>query len=131
MKLACLFTIVIGSTACLGRPGYEADLRALEHELSERATVTRVQEWLAQHGPVRRSLDDAQWPDSIRALQPLRVVEAECGGVEIIVRRGDLYAVVVCPPGTRPALAFHEPSMERPGYLGPLGSDAYIVMTER
>jgi hypothetical protein len=112
---------------------YVDDLRALESELTERQSVTRIQEWLALTSPLGyTSIDADKWPECIRELRPIRVHGVEKGnGVVVMMRRGDVYSLVVFPQGRRPAISEHEPSGSRPGYLGAFGPDAYIAMTER
>jgi len=127
------------SSAC-GEPLYKAELRQLESELSHNRTVPRVQAWLAaepqrpwmDHQPSMDPSTPEKWPGAIRELRPWTIWAADrCDGVNVAVQRGDHFTVTVCPPGRRPPLAFHVPTMETPGYLGPFGPDAYIAMIER
>src|SRR5262249_50291433 len=114
-----------------GEPGYKTELRALQAELESRRTVPEVQAWLANSGATPQLLRD-KWPTALSELSPEGVSLARgCGGVTGMIRRGRNFTGTICPPGTRPKVSSHEPSMERPGYVGEFGPDAYITMTER
>jgi hypothetical protein len=116
--------------SCTWQPGYKAALRAFQAELSSRNAVPCIQGWLAQR-PKVSALPESSHPDCISELKPERIMEAEPGGVAVAVRRGERFILVVFPPGQRPKRRTHEPSMERPGYVGEFGPDAYIEMIER
>jgi hypothetical protein len=103
--------------------------------LTKANSVVCIQEWLVQRGerPITATLehDSNQWPECVRSLRPLELHDAGHGGVAIQVIRGEYFAVWVYPSGKRPVLDVHVPSMEKPGYLGAFGPDAYISLTER
>ena len=111
------------------QPGYRSELRAVEAHLLQTDAVACVQSWLAA-SPEKHSTQP-QPPGCLRGLEPRHVRrETECGGVSFTLVRGEVFHVTVCPPGRRPAMSYHVPTYERPGYLGPFGSDAFIFMPE-
>jgi hypothetical protein len=116
--------------ACSLEPGYKAELRAFESELTDQRTVACIQAWLPNR-PSAVKLDEYQWPGCLQPLQPLRVTSTDDGAVAVTAQRGEVFTLVVYPPGRRPERETHEPSTQRPGYLGTFGPDAYIGMTER
>jgi hypothetical protein len=124
-----LTTAALLCIGCSFEPTYKAELRAFEKELSDRGTVTCIQAWMPARAMAVK-LDEYQWPACVKELRPLAVQNNVDGGVGIMVQRGEVFWLVVYPPGRRPQRNVHEPSQQQPGYLGFFGNDAYIGVTE-
>jgi hypothetical protein len=103
----------------------------VEHDLTQRNSVARIQAWLASRPMADRPATPESWPDCIQELKPKRVSLIDNGGISLMVMRGEHMTIAVYPPGRRPPLDVHEPSQARPGYVGAFGPDASIAFSEK
>jgi len=131
-------TLVVSCGACgPSEPLYKTELRKLEDDLTARRAVGCIQEWLDERQAGPESIARDRWPECVRQLAPVYVRELDGRGVAVTLPRTEGFVAIVLPtlavypPGKRPWLDAHVPSMERPGYLGPFGPDAYIQFSER